>query len=165
MMCAPLSCWCVGDRDRKTLHPQIASGAGSNPLRQEREEDDGPPRSEETDQSEPLAGGAGEEDWGSGVGGIGAGTRWGGTGFLQRARWSRHDGGDDQMADSNAGGVALMRVELREVLDGIRDEVVQNFATKADFENLKTWIVCTVLVAVVNLVGTVGVIVAFVLTG
>ncbi|MDE0131114.1 MAG: hypothetical protein OXM62_08460 [bacterium] len=69
------------------------------------------------------------------------------------------------MADSNAGGVALMRVELREVLDGIRDEVVQNFATKADFENLKTWIVCTVLVAVVNLVGTVGVIVAFVLTG
>jgi len=45
------------------------------------------------------------------------------------------------------------------------DAMVATVATKADFENLKTWIVCTVLVAVVNLVGTVGVIVAFVLTG
>ncbi|MCY3748620.1 MAG: hypothetical protein OXG64_04920 [Chloroflexi bacterium] len=59
----------------------------------------------------------------------------------------------------------LTRGELREVLDGFRDEVVRNFATKAEFENLKTWIVCTLLVAVVNLVGTVGMIVAVVLTG
>ncbi|MCY3958813.1 MAG: hypothetical protein OXG65_11025 [Chloroflexi bacterium] len=68
------------------------------------------------------------------------------------------------MADSNARGVPLTRVELREVQDGIRDEVVRNFATKADSANLKTWIVGTLLVAVVNLVGTAGVIVAVVLT-
>jgi len=71
------------------------------------------------------------------------------------------------MAGSNAHGAPVTRVELREELDRFRDEThreLRHYATKADFENLKTWIVCTLLVAVVNLVGTVAVIVAFVLT-
>ena len=111
-----------------------------------------------------LAAIAGEKGSRSGVGRMDARTRWGGTRFLQRARWSRHDRGDDQMAGSNAHGAPVTRVELREVLDGIRDEVVRNLATKADFADLKTWIVCTLLVAVVNLVGTVGMIAAALLT-
>lgn len=66
------------------------------------------------------------------------------------------------MAGSNIGDVALTRVELREELDRLREEMhgeLRQLATKADFADLKTWIVCTVLVAVVNLVGTAGAIV------
>ena len=79
------------------------------------------------------------------------------------------------MAGSNAHGAPVRRVELREELDWLSEELdrfrdemcreLRQLATKADFANLKTWIVCTLLVAVVNLVGTVGTIVAFVLTG
>ena len=71
--------------------------------------------------------------------------------------------GEDQMAGSNAHGAPVTRAELREELDRFREEVRREFrqlAAKADFESLKTWIVCTGLVAVVNLVGTGGAIVA-----
>ena len=109
------------------------------------------------------------------MGTMDAGTRWGGTRLFRRARWSCLDGGDDQMAGSNTHGAPVTRVELREELDWLREEFdrfrdgmyreLRQLATKADFADLKTWIVCTVLVAVVNLIGTVGMIVAFVLTG
>jgi len=69
------------------------------------------------------------------------------------------------MAGSIASESALTRVELREVLDGIRDVVVRNFATKADFESIKIWILGILGVVVPSLVGTVGATVAFVLTG
>ena len=67
------------------------------------------------------------------------------------------------MAGSNAHGAPVTRVELREEFDRLREEMcreLRQLATKADFADLKTWIVCTLLVAVVNLVGTVGMIVA-----
>ena len=68
------------------------------------------------------------------------------------------------MADSNIGGASLTRAELREKLDRFRDELLGYYATKADFANLKTWIVGVLLVAVLNVVGTAGAIVAAVLT-
>ena len=68
------------------------------------------------------------------------------------------------MADSNIGGASLTRAELREELDRFRDEVLRHYATKADFASLKTWIVGILLVAVLNLVGTVGAIVAAVVS-
>lgn len=72
------------------------------------------------------------------------------------------------MAGSSTHGAPVTRVELREELDRLRDEMyreLRQLATKADFADLKTWIVGTLLVAVVNLVGTVGMIVAVVMTG
>ena len=68
------------------------------------------------------------------------------------------------MADSNIGGMSLTRAELREELDGFRDEMLRHYATKADLANLKTWIVGILLVVVLNVVGTAGAIVAAVLT-
>ena len=94
-------------------------------------------------------------------------TRWGGTRFLQRARWSRHDRGDDQMAGSNAHGAPVTRVELREELDRFREEVhreLRHYATKADVANLKTWMVGLLLAVVLNMVGTAGAIAAALLT-
>ena len=119
--------------------------------------------------------GAGEGIWRSCVGMIGARTRWGGTRFLQWARWSRHDRGEDQMAGPNAHGAPLTRVELREELDRFREELdrfrdemhreLRHYATKADVANLKSWMVGLLLVVMLNVLGTVGAIVAAVLTG
>ena len=64
------------------------------------------------------------------------------------------------MADSSIGGTALTRTELREELDRFRDELFRQCATKADVENLKTWMVGLLLVVVLNVVGTAGAIVA-----
>ena len=54
----------------------------------------------------------------------------------------------------------LRRSELRDELD----RTLKHYATKADVANLKVWIVGLLLVVVLNVVGTVGAIVAAVLT-
>ena len=92
-------------------------------------------------------------------------SRSGGAGVLQGARQAPRTGRNVQLADSNIGGALLTRAELREELDRFRDELLGYYATKADFANLKTWIVGILLVAVLNVVGTVRAIVAAVLTG
>ena len=109
--------------------------------------------------------GAGEEPWRSRVGMTDARSRSGGAGVLQGARQAPRTGINVQVADSNIGGASLTRAELREELDRFRDEMLGYYATKADFANLKTWIVGILLVAVLDVVGTVGAIVAAVLTG
>ena len=101
--------------------------------------------------------GAGEEPWRSRVGMTDARSRSGGAGVLQGARQAPRTGRNVQVADSNIGGASLTRAELR-------DELLGYYATKADFANLKSWIVGILLVAVLNLVGTAGAIVAAVLT-
>ena len=109
--------------------------------------------------------GAGEEPWRSRVGMTDARSRSGGARVLQGARRAPGAGGNVQLADSNIGGASLTRAELREELDRFRDEMLGHYATKADFANLKSWIVGILLVAVLNVVRTAGVIVAAVLTG
>ena len=111
------------------------------------------------------AAGAGEEPWRSRVGMTDARSRSGGAGVLQGARQAPRTGINVQLADSNIGGASLTRAELREELDRFRDEILRDHATTADFANLKSWIVAILLVAVLNLVGTVRAIVAAVLTG
>ncbi len=72
------------------------------------------------------------------------------------------------MAGPNAHGAPLTRVELREELDRFRDEMhreLRHYATKADVANLKSWMVALLLVVMLNVLGTVGAIVAAVLTG
>ena len=78
------------------------------------------------------------------------------------------------MADSNTHGAPLTRVELREELDRFREELdrfrdemhreLRHYATKADVANLKSWMVGLLLVVMLNVLGTVGAIVAAVLT-
>ena len=109
--------------------------------------------------------GAGEEPWRSRVGMTDARSRSGGAGVLQGARQAPRTGINVQLADSNIGGASLTRAELREELDRFRDQLLGYYAAKADFANLKTWIVGILLVAVLNVVGTVRAIVAAVLTG
>ena len=67
------------------------------------------------------------------------------------------------MADSNIGGASLTRAELREEFDRFSDEMhreLRHYATKADVADLKAWMVGLSLVVVLNVVGTVGAIVA-----
>ena len=67
------------------------------------------------------------------------------------------------MADPNIGGSSLTRAELREEFDRFRDEIhreLRHYATKADVANLKMWLVGLLLVVVLNVLGTVGAIVA-----
>ena len=71
------------------------------------------------------------------------------------------------MAGSNAHGAPVTRVELREELDRLRDEMhreLRHYATKADVANLKAWMVGLLLLVVLNVAGTAGVIVASVVT-
>ena len=78
------------------------------------------------------------------------------------------------MAGSNTHGAPLTRVELREELDRFREELdrfrdemhreLRRYATKADVANLESWIVGLLLVVMLNVLGTVGAIVAAVLT-
>ena len=91
-------------------------------------------------------------------------SRSGGARVLQGARRAPGIGGNVQLADSNIGGASLTRAELREELDRFRDKMLRYHATTADFASLKTWIVGVLLVAVLNVVGTVGAIVALVLS-
>ena len=72
------------------------------------------------------------------------------------------------MADSKTAAAPLTRAELREELDRFRGEMcreLSHYATKADVANLKVWIVGVFLVVVLNVVGTVGAIVAAFLAG
>ena len=109
--------------------------------------------------------GTGEKPWRSRVGMTDARSRSGGTGNLRGARQAPGNRRNVQMAGSNIGGALLTRGELRDELDWFRDEVLRHYATKADFSSLKTWIVGILLVAVLNVVGTVRAIAAAVLTG
>ena len=130
---------------------------------------------------------------GDGWEGFGCGRRWRGGGGLAELRgydWctdslGRHEvssvgavvarrQGEDQMAGPNAHGAPLTRVELREELDRFREELdrfrdemhreLRHYATKADVANLKSWMVGLLLVVMLNVLGTVGAIVAAVLT-
>ena len=69
------------------------------------------------------------------------------------------------MAESNVGDPLLTRAELREEFDRLRGELFRNCATKADFADLRAWLVGVLLVVVLNVVGTAGAIAAAFLAG
>ncbi len=69
------------------------------------------------------------------------------------------------MAESNVGDPPVTRAELREEFDRLRGELFRNCATKADFADLRAWLVGVLLVVVLNVVGTAGAIAAAFLAG
>ena len=69
------------------------------------------------------------------------------------------------MAGTNAGDRPLTRAELRVEFDRLRGELLRHCATKADFADLRAWLVGVSLVVVLNVVGTAGAIVAAFLAG
>ena len=81
-------------------------------------------------------------------------------GATSASHWDKRPGGrlEHWWGVADAGGVARG-------IGSIPRRMLGYYATKADFANLKTWIVGILLVAVLNVVGTVRAIVAAVLTG
>ena len=68
------------------------------------------------------------------------------------------------MAGSSVGDPPLTRAESREEFDWLRGELFRHCATKADSADLRAWLVGASLAVLLNSIGTVGVIVAVVLT-
>ena len=69
------------------------------------------------------------------------------------------------MAETNVANSPVTRAELREEFDRLRGELFRNCATKADFADLRAWLVAVLLIVVLNVVGAAGAIVAALLAG